>query len=164
MATSSKSSQRTIAHILKQGTAEEIIRKIRPMPPFVAPLPPEVPGTRNWSAGASLVRRKFLQERRTVSLTALSGERPFNDDAALRGNIESYIGMTQVPTGVIGPLRINGVHAKGDYYVPLATSEGALVASFHRGAMVCSEAGGVTSVCLTELVQRSPVFQFETFG
>jgi hydroxymethylglutaryl-CoA reductase (NADPH) len=69
--------------------------------------------------------------------------------------------MTQVPTGVIGPLRVIGTAAEGDYFVPLATSEGALVASYHRGAKATHLAGGVRSVCLTQGVQRAPLFRFK---
>ncbi len=72
--------------------------------------------------------------------------------------------MSSVPTGVIGPLRINGLDAKGDFYVPMATTEGALVASYHRGALAASQAGGITSVCLTEGVQRTPSFRFPSFA
>ena len=72
--------------------------------------------------------------------------------------------MTQVPTGVIGPLRVNGVHAHGDYYVPLATTEGTLVASYHRGARLASRAGGVAAMVTTEQVQRAPGFVFENIA
>lgn len=82
----------------------------------------------------------------------------------LNGNIENFIGMAQIPTGVIGPLRVHGTVANGAYYVPLATTEGALVASYHRGARACLLAGGVTSICLKEGVQRSPVFKFENLN
>jgi len=82
----------------------------------------------------------------------------------LNGNIENFIGMSQIPTGIIGPLKVHGSSAKGEYYVPLATSEGALVASYHRGAKACLVAGGITSICLKEGVQRSPVFKFENLN
>ena len=49
-------------------------------------------------------------------------------------NIENMIGTVKVPIGVIGPLRINGLHANGDFLMPLATTEAALVASYARGA------------------------------
>ena len=39
-------------------------------------------------------------------------------------NIENYVGTLRLPVGVIGPLRVNGIFAKGDYYVPLATTRG----------------------------------------
>lgn len=78
-----------------------------------------------------------------------------------QGNIENFIGMAQIPIGLAGPILINGTTAKGDYFVPLATTEGALVASYHRGMKACRLSGGVTSVCLSEGVQRCPLFKFD---
>lgn len=75
-------------------------------------------------------------------------------------NIENMIGTISLPVGVIGPLRVNGVHAQGDYPVPMATSEAALVASYGRGAKAASRAGGVTAAILYEGVLRSPAFVF----
>lgn len=91
-------------------------------------------------------------------------EKTFNSPEILKGNIENYIGMTMIPTGIIGPVKVNGNAAKGEFIVPLSTSEGALVASYNRGAKACHEAGGVTSICLEEGVQRSPVFKFENIN
>jgi len=82
----------------------------------------------------------------------------------LEGNIENFIGMTCIPTGVIGPLRINGLHAQGDFYVPLATSEGALVASYSRGARIITLAGGAACLTTVEQVQRAPGFAFDTMA
>jgi len=64
------------------------------------------------------------------------------DPADTAGNIENFIGVAQVPLGLAGPLRINGEAAKGEFVVPLATSEGTLVASYSRGMKAISEAGG----------------------
>jgi hydroxymethylglutaryl-CoA reductase (NADPH) len=64
------------------------------------------------------------------------------DPSCTAGNIENFIGVAQVPLGLAGPLRVNGEHAKGDFLVPLATSEGTLVASYSRGMKAISEAGG----------------------
>ena len=50
------------------------------------------------------------------------------------GNIENCIGSVKVPLGIAGPLRVNGLFAQGDYTIPLATSETALVTSYHQGA------------------------------
>ncbi|MDB5506824.1 MAG: 3-hydroxy-3-methylglutaryl-CoA reductase [Devosia sp.] len=75
-------------------------------------------------------------------------------------NIESFIGTVKVPLGVVGPLRINGLNAHGDYYVPLATTEAALVASYGRGAEVAAQAGGITSAMIGEGVLRTPAFVF----
>ncbi len=75
-------------------------------------------------------------------------------------NVENYIGTLRLPVGVIGPLRVNGIFAKGDFYVPLATSEAALVASYGRGARLISSVGGCTTGTLAEGVHRSPGFAF----
>jgi len=90
----------------------------------------------------------------------LFGQTEFSENETLNGNIENYIGMAMVPTGIIGPLKVNGSEANGDFVVPLSTTEGALIASYNRGAKACFEAGGATSICISEGVQRSPVFKF----
>lgn len=94
----------------------------------------------------------------------LTGKKAFADIESLQGNIENYIGMSMVPTGVVGPLHVIGTDAQGDFYCPLATSEGALVASYDRGARASRMAGGITSICLVEGVQRSPVFKFSNIA
>lgn len=76
-------------------------------------------------------------------------------------NIENYIGTTKVPLGIIGPLRVNGLNAAGDYFVPMATSEAALVASYGRGAEICSKAGGISAAVIREGVLRTPAFVFD---
>jgi len=75
-------------------------------------------------------------------------------------NIENFIGTVKLPLGLAGPLRINGLFAQGDYYVPLATTEAALVASLSRGARLISEAGGCTAILLNEGISRAPSFGF----
>lgn len=99
-----------------------------------------------------------------VEVDYLTGKKTITDFTQFDGNIENFIGLTQIPTGIIGPLRIIGSAANGDFYAPLATSEGALVASYHRGAKATRLSGGVTSICLVEGVQRSPVFKFANIG
>ena len=80
------------------------------------------------------------------------------DPEVLPGNIENFIGVAQVPIGLAGPLRVNGEYADGEYYVPLATTEGTLVASYNRGMRLLSEAGGVTTTVVDDRMQRAPVF------
>ncbi|GAB4136256.1 MAG: hydroxymethylglutaryl-CoA reductase [Bacteroidia bacterium] len=109
-------------------------------------------------------RLDYLKKYANAEPFYLTGKKSFSDFESLKGNIENFIGMTMVPTGIIGPLRVLGTVAQGDYFVPLATSEGALVASYHRGAKATRLSGGVTSVCLVEGVQRSPVFSFNDVG
>lgn len=77
------------------------------------------------------------------------------------GNIENFIGTVKVPVGVIGPLRLNGINAAGDYNVPLATTEAALVASYGRGAYAATKAGGISTAVLYEGVIRTPAFTFD---
>jgi hydroxymethylglutaryl-CoA reductase (NADPH) len=79
-------------------------------------------------------------------------------------NIENFIGTVRVPVGLAGPLRVNGLHARGDFYVPLATTEAALVASYSRGAALITEAGGCAALVLNEGVSRCPAFAFDTLA
>ncbi len=79
----------------------------------------------------------------------------------MRGNIENPIGAAQVPLGVAGPLLIHGEHANGVFYVPLATTEGALVRSYERGMVTASRAGGITTRIHGDENQISPVFVME---
>ncbi|MBT0955929.1 hydroxymethylglutaryl-CoA reductase [Alphaproteobacteria bacterium KMM 3653] len=92
---------------------------------------------------------------------ALADANSCADPAIYSANIENLIGTVKVPVGVLGPLRINGVNAKGDFNVPLATTEAALVASYARGAYAATKAGGVSTAVLYEGVLRSPAFVFE---
>jgi len=78
------------------------------------------------------------------------------------GNIENCIGSVKLPVGIAGPLRVNGLYAKGDYPIPLSTSEAALVASYHRGACLISAAGGCTSMMLYQALNRAPAFAFDS--
>lgn len=77
-------------------------------------------------------------------------------------NIENFIGTVKMPVGIIGPLRINGLNAHGDYHVPMATTEAALVASYARGAYAATKSGGVSTALLYEGVIRTPAFVFDS--
>lgn len=82
------------------------------------------------------------------------------DPAVLPGNVENFVGVAQVPIGLAGPLRVAGEHARGDFYVPMATTEGTLVASYNRGMKICREAGGILTTVLDDAMQRAPLFAF----
>jgi hydroxymethylglutaryl-CoA reductase (NADPH) len=103
-------------------------------------------------------RRRFLEERRGSALAHV-GEYSF-DPATLAGNVEHFVGDAQVPIGVAGPLLVNGEHARGEFYVPLATTEGTLVASYNRGMKLLRAAGGVTATVVDDAMQRAPAFLF----
>ncbi|MDF2154528.1 hydroxymethylglutaryl-CoA reductase [Vibrio sp. CAU 1672] len=79
-------------------------------------------------------------------------------------NIEHFIGSVNLPVGVAGPLRVNGLFADDDYLVPLATTEAALVASYNRGANLITAAGGASALLLSEGVSRTPVFAFRSLA
>jgi hydroxymethylglutaryl-CoA reductase (NADPH) len=112
------------------------------------------------SQDAVEIRKQLLQSQ-DISIDEINGAGESFDPQQLAGNIENFIGWARMPLGVVGPLRINGVRAAGDFYVPMATTEGALVASYQRGAQLVNQAGGCAAVCLTEAVLRAPCFVFE---
>ncbi|MCP4164378.1 MAG: hydroxymethylglutaryl-CoA reductase [Chloroflexi bacterium] len=82
------------------------------------------------------------------------------DPHILSGNIENFSGVAQIPLGFAGPITINGEHAKGDFIVPMATTEGTLVASYNRGMKIVNLSGGVTCSVVGDAMQRAPVFVF----
>lgn len=79
---------------------------------------------------------------------------------ATKGNIENFTGIAQIPLGFAGPLMINGEHAQGEFLIPLATTEGTLVASYNRGMKVLNQCGGVKVTVVGDAMQRAPVFVF----
>lgn len=103
-------------------------------------------------------RREFIHEQTGADLSHVA-QYSF-DPSVLPGNIENFIGVAQVPIGVAGPIHILGEHAQGDFFVPLATTEGTLVASYNRGMRLLTECGGVKATVVEECMQRAPVFIF----
>jgi hydroxymethylglutaryl-CoA reductase (NADPH) len=104
-------------------------------------------------------RRRWVAERTGTTLGHVG--RCSIPTESLRGNVENPIGSVQVPLGVAGPLRVNGECADGIYYVPLATTEGALVRSYERGMLVVSRSGGATVRVVLDENCITPVFCFE---
>ncbi len=113
----------------------------------------------NYSKEAIEARQKFLTERTGAELTCVGSYSI--DPSVTAGNVENFIGTLQMPLGVAGPMHIQGEHARGDFYIPLATTEGTLVASYSRGMRVISECGGVKTTVVKHSMQRAPVFTFE---
>ncbi len=101
-------------------------------------------------------RRAFIHQQTGADLSH-AGHYSF-DPSILPGNIENFTGVAQVPIGIAGPIRINGEHAQGDFYIPLATTEGTLVASYNRGMHLLTACGGVKTTVMEEFMQRAPVF------
>ncbi len=105
------------------------------------------------------VRRLALEKRTGASLEN-TGRYTFDAERVSRQNCENLIGVAQVPVGVIGPLRVRGEYATGeDLFVPLATTEGALIASTNRGCRALSKAGGAVVRVDDVGITRAPVFR-----
>ncbi len=114
----------------------------------------------DYTPQAAEARRAFLRAQTGAGLEHLS--RYSFDLSILPGNIEHFTGVAQVPIGIAGPLLVNGEYAQGEFYVPLATTEGTVVASYNRGMKTLYEAGGVTTTILDDAMQRAPAFVFES--
>lgn len=76
--------------------------------------------------------------------------------------IENPIGVAHTPLGIAGPLKINGRHAKGTFFVPLATTEGALVTSYTLGSHIITRSGGANVRILKDELRVGPMFVFKT--
>lgn len=109
---------------------------------------------------AAAERRDFVKEQTNVELKHVGG---FSfEPQVLPGNIENFIGVAQIPIGLAGPLVVNGEFARGEFFVPLATTEGTLVASYNRGMKLLRESGGVTATVVDDAMQRAPAFVFKS--
>ena len=104
-------------------------------------------------------RLAFVEASAGISLDAV--RRSVIPPGELTANIENLVGAAQIPLGVAGPIQVNGEHAIGSFLVPLATTEGSLVASYSRGMKVATLAGGVTTTVSGDAMQRAPVFIFD---
>ena len=114
----------------------------------------------DYTTAAARQRRDFLRGATGAALDHVG--RYSVDPAAVAGNIENFIGTVQVPIGVAGPLLVHGEHAQGEFYVPMATTEGTLVASYSRGMKLLHQAGGVRTTVVADRMQRAPAFGFES--
>jgi hydroxymethylglutaryl-CoA reductase (NADPH) len=149
-------SKKYIYNLFKNASEQELLLRLAKKE---EKLPPKVPGGAALSEHA-ISRRFALTPLSTEEQELLVDPQTTLLKEAYGKNIEQFIGTVKVPIGLIGPLRVNGLHAQGDYYIPLATTEAALVASYHRGALLISEGGGCSSLLLSEGVSRAPGFVF----
>lgn len=113
-------------------------------------------------------RRKALEGGLGVDLSHI-GQFSLDDGIASTRNCENMIGVSQVPMGVAGPLKIitnyelrppagEAGMTNDEYYIPLATTEGALVASVSRGCKAITESGGAQVDSHRVGATRGPVF------
>ena len=143
--------------VLGSGGVEQAVERLKPDSH-------ELPHVPAGGGKVSVERARTLWEEiggdpslREVLLDCVSDELPL-----YQGNIENAIGLMRMPIGLAGPLRVNGMAAKGDYPIPLATTEAALVASYHRGCRLLTAAGGCAALVLYESLCRAPGFVFDT--
>ena len=105
--------------------------------------------------------RQSVYESIIVPEIIQKGKESYQD--LIKNNIENFIGLAKVPLGLAGPLLIHGTHANGEFYIPLATTEGTQVASTTRGMKIIHESGGVQATLIEDRgIQRAPVFEFES--
>ncbi|MEU0544240.1 phosphotransferase [Nocardia sp. NPDC005978] len=123
-----------------------------------APLDDDIPCRGQYSELARRTRLDWWRRTAGAGLDAL--REPGIDARSLRGNIENYVATVEIPVGLAGPLLFTGEHARGGILAPLATTEGALVASVTRGAKAMTRSGGVTTRVLSQRMVRAPAFEF----
>jgi len=107
---------------------------------------------------ATEIRRKALERKLGINLTNI-GYYSVDPAQVIGKNIENMIGVVQIPMGVAGPLKINGEYARGEFYIPLATTEGALVASVNRGCSTLTASGGVKTTIIDDKMTRAPLLK-----
>lgn len=161
MTTSSKNVKNLIKEIKKEQPIDAFGKQMEPRTEEEIKKLKKIYLDNTYTATGINKRLNDIEKNIGKKFTFINGKEKFDDYSSLKGKIENYIGMAQTPIGVGGPLLINGAFSSGLFYVPLATTEGALVASYNRGMKACFLSGGISAVCLTELVQRSPLFKFE---
>jgi len=127
------------------------------------PQEPEVKLPRNdeddYSEEIILERQRFIEKFSGAKLEHVA-HYSF-DPHMLLGNIEHFTGVVQIPLGFAGPIQVQGEHAKGEFLIPMATTEGTLVASYNRGMKVMNMSGGARCTVIGDAMQRAPVFVFE---
>lgn len=105
------------------------------------------------------IRREFLEKKLNLNLKNIG--KSILEESETKPNIENLIGSTQIPLGIAGPVKVKGEFAEDEFYLPLATSEGALVASVNRGCSVINKSGGADTVILKNEQTRSILFKVD---
>lgn len=110
----------------------------------------------NYSKDTIAKRVTWLSQQTGVKLDHLTNYK-FDPEEA-RGNVENFVGVAQIPIGIVGPLLIEGEHAQGIFYIPFATTEGALVTTYSRGALAITKSGGARVVVHCDENHLDPSF------
>lgn len=117
---------------------------------------PKVPARGLYTEDARLERLQYVRDNTDAKLERVA--ETTLEAKALVSNIEALVGSVEIPVGIAGPLHIKGGHADGLFYAPMATTEGALLASATRGATALSRSGGVNVRVIGQRMLRVPVF------
>lgn len=107
---------------------------------------------------AASIRREALEQAAGTKTSGLA-HYSFDAEAVSSSNCENLIGVAQVPMGAVGPVPVRGDYIDDDRYVPLATTEGALIASVNRGCATLRAAGGAVVRVEDVGMTRAPVFR-----
>ncbi|KKG07481.1 hydroxymethylglutaryl-CoA reductase (NADPH) [Methanosarcina sp. 2.H.A.1B.4] len=107
------------------------------------------------------IRRLAIQEYAKLEFEHIQNF-SLDVETVTKKNIENMIGAVQIPLGVAGLLKVNGEYADAEYYIPLATTEGALVASVNRGCSAITKSGGANVRVFEDEMTRAPVFKLES--
>lgn len=102
------------------------------------------------------VRRSYFEEAMCLDFSEVPFEK-YDYSNVYGSNCEVVVGHVPIPLGLAGPLKINGI----DTYLPMATTEGCLIASANRGCKVLNMGGGVSSVILKDSISRAPCLRME---
>jgi hydroxymethylglutaryl-CoA reductase (NADPH) len=111
---------------------------------------------------ASKIRCEAVEERSGVSLSLIKDSTIDNATLAhgrLLTGIEKKIGGALIPMGIAGPVLVHGEYAEGEYYLPLATNEAALVAGMQRGMKAINLAGGIHTIVTYDGMTRAPLIE-----
>jgi len=154
---------RRVVDYMRHALGTRDVGEAARLKPNHEPTPARIPGG-SAVTDEAISQRWELPGLPPSSRTELADAKTLAQRDAYSRNIENFIGTVRVPVGLAGPLRVNGLHAHGDFYVPLATTEAALVASYSRGASLVTEAGGCAALLLNEGVSRAPGFAFDTLA
>ena len=138
---------------LPTSRREELVRSLVRREMRFHELPKDLPAEE-----AAEIRRRALERMTDTALDNIA-HHSLDVQRASKRNCENFIGVAQVPMGVVGPLRVRGRCADGDFWVPLATTEAALVASTNRGCSAITHAGGAVVRVEDVGMTRAPVFR-----
>src|SRR3989338_2118984 len=106
-------------------------------------------------------RQEYLEKLMNISLKNIGNS--FIDEEK-NVHCENLIGAITLPLGAAGPMKLKGEYINGEFYIPLATTEGALVASVNRGSKAIRESGGANVFAYRIGTTRGPVFDVESIA